>query len=408
MMLIKIISLGWKNVWRNPTRSGVVIIAVLLGIWAGVFISAFFNSMAQGYLQNQLNLAVGHIQITHPRFEDQHNPKYNIPGANTLINNLRNEEELRNIHYESLSTGLAQSTVNSYGVTIHGIDTASQATQPITKYLKQGDLLKSIERNPIVIGSALAERLKLDLRSKLVLNFQNTEGNITGGAFRVAGIYDSFNQNYDKGNVFVDIEDLNRLLGQNGLIHKVTLKLDDFTRANQYAQNLKNRFPNLRIRSWSDIAPELQYVFSSMDLMLYIIMIIITIALIFSIINTMLMAVMERTKELGMLMAIGMNKTRLFLMILFETFFLTMVGTPLGLLLSWITVSVTGEMGINLSAFAEGLNAYGMSTVIYPELDTIYYLNVALIIGIAAVLSALYPAWKTLKLNPVEAIRKVN
>lgn len=407
MMIFKIISLGWKNIWRNPTRSGVVIIAVLLGIWAGVFISAFFNSIAQGYLQNQLNLSVGHIQITHPEFEDQFNPEYNIANSKQLLTNLKTKDDISSIRYESLAMGLAQSAANSYGATIHGVDTTENTNQPVTQYLKQGDFLQSINRNPIVIGNALADRLELDLRSKMVISFQDVDGNITGGAFRVAGIFDSFNDNYDKGNVFVLRDDLNRLLGQENLVHKITLKLNDFTQANQKAEILKNQYPDLKATSWATIAPELEYVFSSMDITLYVVMVIITIALVFSIINTMLMAVLERTRELGMLMAVGMNKKRLFGMILSETFFLTMVGTPLGLLFGWVTVTVLGNTGIDLSAFAEGMNAYGMDTVIYPELSAIYYLNVTLLIAIAALLSALYPAWKTLKLKPVEAIRKI-
>ncbi|WP_138431596.1 ABC transporter permease [Fodinibius saliphilus] len=406
-MFRKIIALGWKNIWRNPTRSGVVIIAVMLGIWAGIFISAFFNSMAQGYLQNQLDLTIGHIQITNPDFEDQYNPKYSIEKAKHLLNNLEEQEYILQTEYESQSTGLAQSAANSYGVTIHGIDTTHSGTPPVIQYIKEGDFLQSIDRNPILIGKALAERLKLNLRSKLVLSFQDVDGNITAGAFRVAGIFDSFNANYDKGNVFVLRSDLNRLLGNNDLIHKLTLKLDDFTKAPRRAEKLANSYPNLKIASWGTIAPELEYVFSMTDVSMYVIMVIIIIALVFSIINTMLMAVMERTHELGMLMAVGMNKRRLFGMVLSETFFLTMVGTPLGLLFSWITISILGTIGIDLSAFAEGLNAYGMDTVIYPDLDAVYYLNITLLIGIAAILSALYPAWKTLKLKPVEAIRKI-
>ena len=407
MMFFKIISLGWKNIWRNPTRSGVVIIAVLLGIWAGVFISSFFNSLAQSYLQNQLDLMVGHIQISHPEFEDQYDPEYDIDNSRPLLDSLRSKNYVRQVQYESLAAGLGQSAANSYGVTIHGVDTVSGATHPITEHIEQGDFLQGINRNPIVIGEALAERLELELRSKMVVSFQDVEGSITAGAFRVAGIFDSFNDMYDKGNVYVLRDDLNRLLGKEDLIHKITLKIDKFAMAGEHAQVIQESYPDLKVSSWGEIAPELEYVFTSMDITLYIVMIIIIIALVFSIINTMLMAVLERTKELGMLMAIGMNKTRLFMMILCETFFLTMVGTPAGLLLSWLTVSILGDIGINLGAFAQGMNAYGLDTMIYPELSGSYYLNVTLLISIAAILSALYPAWKTLKLKPVEAIRKI-
>lgn len=407
MMLFRIISLGWKNIWRNPTRSGVVIIAVLLGIWAGVFISAFFNSLTQSYLQNQLDLMVGHIQITNPEFEDQYNPQYNIENSQQLLSNLRQKEYIKRIQYESLASGLAQSAANSFGVTIHGIDTTSKSVHPISQHIKQGSLLSGIKRNPVVIGRALAERLELELRSKMVVSFQDVEGNITAGAFRIAGIFDSFNDNFDESNIFVLQDDLNRLLGKENLVHKITLKIDDFSRAGVRAESIREIYPRLKVTSWGEAAPELEYVFNSMDISLYIVMVIIIMALVFSIINTMLMAVLERTKELGMLMAIGMSKGKLFLMILCETFFLTMVGTPIGLFLSWLTVRIFGEIGIDLSAFSQGLNAYGLDTMIYPELSGTYYLNITLLISIAAILSALYPAWKTLKLKPVEAIRKI-
>ncbi len=405
-MLKKIIKLGWKNVWRNPTRSAVVVIAVLLGVWAGVFISAFMNGMIQGYLQNHLNLSVGHIQITHPQFEDQFNPRYHIQEPESVIKSLRGQDFITDIRPQTLTTGLAQSASNSYGVSIHGIRPGLDSTQPVQQYLQQGDMLQSISRNPVVIGSELADRLDLKLKSKIVLSFQDIDGNITAGSFRVAGIFDSPDNNFDKGNVFVDRIDLNTLLEKEGMIHKIILKVNDFGKAENFKEEIAGQFPNLRVVSWGDIAPELRYVYNSMDISLYIFMIIIIIALIFSIINTMLMAILERTRELGMLMAVGMNKVRLFTMILIETVFLTMTGAPMGLLLSWLSIKMLADTGINLEAFAKGLNEYGMSSTIYPELTASYYLNITLLIAGAALLSALYPAWKTLKLNPVEAIRK--
>jgi ABC-type lipoprotein release transport system permease subunit len=208
--------------------------------------------------------------------------------------------------------------------------------------------------------------------------------------------------------VFVQRNDLNRLLGLDNQIHTIRLTLADFSQAEKYVEDLKQQFPNLQIRSWGEIAPDLRLMFSMMDLMMYIVMIIVVIALVFSIINTMLMAVLERTRELGMLRAVGMNKPRVFSMIVWETLFLTMVGTPVGLLLSWMTISYFEDVGINLAAFAEAMSSYGFGTVIYPSLPPLYYLNIALLIAAAALLSALYPAWKTLQLNPVEAIRKFN
>ncbi|WP_445665657.1 ABC transporter permease [Fodinibius sp. AD559] len=405
-MIKNIIKIGWKNVWRNPTRSGVVITAVLLGTWAGVFLSAFFTGMIQGYLDNQFDLTVPHIEISHPEFEDLYNPEYFVPEDQNVLYNLSQKSFVTDISTQSLASGLAQSARNNYGVTIRGIHPDS--TYSIANYLENGSMPTTQQRNPVIIGSKLANRLGLKLESKMVLNFQDTEGDITGGAFQVVGIFDSFSTVFDKSNVFVTRQDLNRIIGLNRQIHTIHLRLSDFRKADLHANQLRKEFPNLKITTWGEAAPELKYTYEMTDLMMYIVMIIIIIALVFSIINTMLMAVLERTRELGMLRAVGMNKTRVFSMVVYETIFLTMVGAPVGLFLSWLTISYYGNTGIDLSAFAEGMNAYGFGTVIYPSLPPIYYLNITLLIGLAALLSAMYPAWKTLQLNPVEAIQKMN
>jgi ABC-type antimicrobial peptide transport system permease subunit len=119
------------------------------------------------------------------------------------------------------------------------------------------------------------------------------------------------------------------------------------------------------------------------------------------------MSVLERIRELGMLMAIGLNKRKIFFMIMLETFYLTLISTPIGLLAGWLTVKILGKTGINLSMFSEGLASYGFSSMIYPALDHNKYLIIIIMCLITAILSAIYPAYKALQLNPSEAIRKI-
>jgi ABC-type antimicrobial peptide transport system permease subunit len=131
------------------------------------------------------------------------------------------------------------------------------------------------------------------------------------------------------------------------------------------------------------------------------------IALIFGIINTMLMAVLERYRELGMLMAIGMNKWRVYMMIVIETIFLSLVGGPLGILLGMLTMNWLGIQGIDLSAYSEGLREYGYSNILYPYIENSTYIYVTIGVIITALLGALYPAYKAIKLNPTEALHTV-
>lgn len=389
-------------------RSGVVIVAVLLGTWAGIFSAGFFNGMIQDSLKNQIQLSVGHIQIMQPQFDDLYNPKYRIEKAREIVSYLKSKPYVKDVSAKSVVNGLAQSTRNSYGVMINGVNPDNDSLSAIRKYMVDGVFLSGGSRNPIVIGKKLAERLDIDMRSRLVLSFQDVNGDITGGAFRVAGIFDSFSNQYDESTVFLLQDDLNRLIGSKQAVHNIRVDTDNLSQVDEYAKEIRQQFPKVEVKTWREIAPDLSYIFDMRDISLYMVMIIITIGLIFSIINTMLMAVLERTRELGMLRAIGMNKGRTFSMIMVETFFLTMVGTPAGLLFSWLTIQYFAQSGIDLSAFSEGLSAYGFSTIIYPELSLTYYLNITLMIAVAALLSAIYPAARTLKLSPVQAIRKFN
>ena len=403
-----IIKLGWKNVWRNPVRSGVVITAVLLGTWAGIFLAAFTNGMTQQYVSDHLNTYLGHVQLQNPMFQEERLSKYNITNVDEIEQWLKEEPRVTQWVKHSLAPGLASSSANSFGVTIKGVDPENEARfSDLPGYIQQGSFFGKEVRNPVVIGRKLAKELDIELGSKLILNFQDVDTELTAGAFKVVGIFETTNTSWDKNNVLVNKSDLNRLLGASSLTHSIMLRIKDFKQADRFAKEVEAGFPGLRVESWGDAAPELRYMDEMMDVTIYIFMIIIIIALTLGILNTMLMVIMERTRELGMLMAVGMGKLRIFSMVVLETVFLTLVGAPGGLLLGYATNTLFGTIGINLSGFSEGLSAYGYATMVYPELTGMHYLNITLLIAAAALIAAIYPSYKALQLKPVEAIRKV-
>ncbi len=408
MSIWPIIRLSWKNIWRNKTRSAVVIIAVILGTWAGTFMAAFMNGMVQQQIETQLDNYIAHIQIHTKKYQEDELPKFYIHSADSLLKDLQSKPFVSSITARSVITGLASSSASTFGVTITGVYPETEKTvSELYTTIKEGNYFEGNARNQIVIGEKLATRLKLRLRSKIVLNFQDVNGTISAGAFRVAGIYKSTNTSYDESHVYVRIEDLNRLIGNPDAVHEIAMKIDNIEQADTLAAQIGNLNPTLSVESWGDISTTLRYASANMDTYLYIIMVIILIALTFGIINTMLMAVLERQQEIGMLMAIGVNKARTFSMILSETFFLAIFGAPIGLFLAWIGIHILSSTGVDVSAFAAGLEEYGYSSVIYPILEADYYLNVGILIIITTLVAAIYPSYKALKLNPVEAIRKI-
>jgi ABC-type antimicrobial peptide transport system permease subunit len=134
-------------------------------------------------------------------------------------------------------------------------------------------------------------------------------------------------------------------------------------------------------------------------------MLIIMLALGFGIVNTMLMAILERTRELGMLAAIGMNKQRIFFMIMLESVFLSLTGGVLGIIVSTILIAWTNHTGINLGSFTEGFEKMGYNPMLYPSLDPVFLINLTLMVISTGILAAIYPARRALKLHPAEAIR---
>lgn len=407
MHLWPIIKLSWKNIWRNKVRSGVVIVSVLLGTCAGVFMTAFMYGLSMGYVKIQLQNFTSHLQIHTKDFEQEELPEAYIPNVDSLIQDLKLEPFVTAISTRSVITGLAASSSSSFGVTITGIDPQIEKNVSlIHTHLLEGDYLEGDRRNEVLIGQKLAERLGLKIRSKMVLNFQDVNGNISAGAFRVSGIFKSPNSQFDEANVFVKATDLNRLIGKPGAVHEIAILVDNFKMADQYKEQLSTS-PNLVVESWGDLSPSLRYTDATVGTTLYIVMVIILIALTFGIINTMLMAVLERQQELGMLMSVGVNKTRIFSMILSETFFLAIFGAPIGVFFAWVGISALSETGVDVSAFSQGFEMYGLGTVIYPELQPGYYLNIGLLIMLTTLIASLYPSFKALKLNPVEAIRKI-
>jgi len=406
MKTMPVMALSWKNVWRNPLRSSVVIISVVLGVWAALFTAAFMNGMIIQYMDVQLANITSHIQIHTDDYEEERIPVAVIPNANDVLNTVRGEVGVKHAVGRAVVDGLISTSAGSFGVTAKGIDFENEPNVTnLHKHIREGEYLSDEGRNSILIGSKLAKRLQVQMNSRVVLNVQDVDGMLTAGAFRVSGIFHSPDARVNENMVFLRQNDLANLILKPDAIHEIAIIVDDYKQADHYASRLDSIL-GMSVKSWGDISPALRYTDSVTDITLYIFMIIIVIALMFGIVNTMLMAVLERTPELGMLMAVGLSRGKAFQMIMYETIMLTMVGAPFGIALSALTVYYTGINGIDLSAFAQGFEMYGLSYLIYPVLNVEQYISNALIIALAALAAAVLPSWKALRLNPVEAIRK--
>jgi putative ABC transport system permease protein len=242
--------------------------------------------------------------------------------------------------------------------------------------------------------------------ARMTLTFLDKENNQVGAVFKITGLFDISNSVFENSMVFVKNQDLRKLLGiPENEYHQIIIKINDATQADPIAARIAETLPELEVISWKKIQPDLAMMTDMVAQFYLIFGLIILAALAFGIINTMLMVVLERTRELGMLTAIGMNKKKVFSMIMLESVFLSLIGGIIGMILSYLVISVTSNTGIDLSQYAEGFEALGYSAKVYPQISAGFYVFVTILIIITGVLSSIYPALKALKLNPVEAIR---
>ena len=404
-MLLKI---AWRNVWRSKTRSLIVIGSIVVGIWALIAGSGFMNGFMENYVSEAINYDVSNIQIHNKDFGQDKDIKFYIPNAKGKAEELRNWPEVKAVTTRVLVNGMIASSKKGSGVQIRGIDVENEkkVTQ-LNTLMKEGKYFEGIKRNPLVIGSKLAEDLKVKVHSKVVLTFTDGEEEMVSASFRVAGIIKASSVKLNSMYAFVSDDDIIKLLGIGKQYHEIAILTQPLVEENEVIAKYKKEYPNDLIQDWQEIAPEMAFMQDSYAQMLYVLMFVILLALIFGIINTMLMAVLERTKELGMLMAIGMNKSKVFLMIVIETIYLSLIAAPFGLLAGYWNVSYYAEKGVDLSAYSEGLEAFGYSQYLYPYLDSQVYFVVTVGVVLTALLGALYPAWKAVKLNPVEALHKL-
>ena len=383
--------------------------SVVVGLWAGAFIMAYVFGMIEQRLKDAVENEVSHLQLHHPEFDKDNEVKYFISNGGDVLSSIQEDERIQAASARVVVFGMVASAQNSTGGKFIGVlPEPENRLTGLEEKLTQGTYFEDDSRNRVIIGERLAEKLKVKIRSKIVLTFQDTTGSITAGAFRIIGLYKTYNSTYDETNIFVRAPDLSRLLGTDLQYHEVAMLLQDPESLEVIKSELGAQFPNTTVESWKELSPELGLMIDSFDQYMIVFIIIIMLALSFGIINTMLMAVLERVREIGMLMAVGMNRMRVFAMIFLETILLVLLASPIGLSLAYITIQYLGSTGMDLSGlYQEGYAAYGFKSYIYPKLENIYYLRIMIMVTITALLASIYPAFTAVRLNPVSAIRKI-
>lgn len=383
-------------------------LSVAIGLFAGIAVMALYKGMLDSRVRTLISTETGHIQLHARDFKKDYEPSFVLPDGYRLLEQIKKMQGVQLAVPRSITYGMLSTSTGSSGVQINGVEPELEyKASQLKEKISDGNGFSKGKKNEILIGKKLAVKMKLKLGGKLVLTFTDSSGNIVAGAFRVAAIYQSENTPLDEINVYVLKSDLNGLLGIGSSFHEIAVLLDSDDQVKMMQKSLQQKFPDCNVEAWNEISPETELMANTVDQYSYIILGIIMMALAFGIINTMLMAILERTREIGTMVAFGMNRKRLFVLILLETFFLTLAGAPVGLLLGWAIIMYYNKNGLDLSGFGkEMLSSFGYSRIIYPEFPWEQLTGILLIVAGTALLSCLFPAIKAMRLQPAKALQR--
>ena len=402
-----LLTISWRNIWRHPARSSVLLAAIVAGLWAGVVSTGIINGLMQQRIDYMIESELTHAQIHHPEFMSEGYSWLKIEEYDRISEWLDNDERVASYTKRTLTDGMVQSPVKTSGVRIRGIDIESeQRTTTFHENMIEGEYLDSDISNAIIIGEKLADDHNMEVGNRLVLTFENTENELTSGSFNIVGIFRSASVQHDERNVFVRSEDFARLLADEEIYHEIAIMFTSQEHAESVVNELNEAFTGIEAQTWRQLSPELNMIIEFGGVMLVLITLIIMIALAFGILNTMLMALFERMREIGMLVSIGMSRLRVFGIIMLESIILTATGTAAGLILALLTINYFGEKGLNMEMFADGAAQLGWDHMIYPIMSPAEYAVIMAVVVTITLIASAYPAIKGIRINPLEAAKE--
>jgi len=400
--------LAWRNLWRNHRRTMIMISAVTIGVWAMIFMTALMRGMVNDMLRDGIQTLPGHVQIHHPEFADDPSINNLIPATEAEINKTFGDQDFKAWASRVRVPAVITSERESRGITLLGIDPAAETSITfVANDIVEGRFLDDAADSGIVIGRKLVDKLDTRLGKRVVLMSQDPDNEIADRGFRVVGIFDSDLDVHEETFVFAGKETIQAMLGIEGRVTEIVFLGEDYRDVESLFREVSALArPDLDVRPWYELDTYLGAMLKIMDGFVLVWVIVIFLALSFGLVNTLVMAVFERIREIGLMLALGMRPSSIVGQVILESLMLLCIGLALGNAFAWLTV-VPLKDGIDISGVAQGMEMMGASSVLYPDLQLGDVITANVVVLALGFLASLSPAWRASRYQPVEAITKV-
>jgi ABC-type lipoprotein release transport system permease subunit len=400
--------MAWRNVLRYRRRSILTSLSISLGFAMLIFSIGISEGSYRRIIDTAAKSGAGHVLIQPPEF-DLLAPQA-IPDPKGALKVVRDIQGARPMT-RTQALALATTAEGAATLMVMGIDPAAEKEVSLfADALTEGEWLPDTPgRIPkALLGADIARRLNVGLGDRVVLTAQ-AQGEMSAELVRVHGIFSSGSEEIDAGMVLVHQQVVQALLKQPNAIHQIPILLDDMAQADAVAQALQKELPGLSVLTWAEALPEIGD-WVAMDRKSAALMFIFLFAIVgLSVLNAVLMSVLERIKEFGVMLAIGMQPRVLFGTVLLEAFILSTVSLLLGGALGWMIVARLQKTGLDLAALSGmeemELGGFEMAGMIYPTLPADRVIAGVFWVLVLTVSGTLYAAWRAARIAPVEALR---
>ena len=402
-----ILRLAWRNLWRHSRRTWLTIGAMVFSNTLLVFMISFQFSMYGLMIDNTLQVFSGHMQIQAPGYVDDQKMRQIVPDVLPLAQRMRKELGIESIAARGWAFGLASSDVRSYGIGIYGVEPEFEANvSNIPGLIKDGQFLRQGDAMEIVIGRMLARNLRVDVGDELTILGSGLDGSFAAAVVTIVGIFESGVKEIDRNIAEMPLGAFQDVFYMNGSGHQVVFLAPTLDEAPMVQDKVAAMLPDdLVVHDWNALQPGLKQAIQADMSSAFFMYGILVILVAFSVLNTQLMSVLERTHEFGVVMALGMKPGRLGRLVMLETALMGSLGFLLGALAGTLLTYWFSVNGLSYPGMEEMVANFNLPGRVYPQVSLMKTVFGPAVVFIFTLLAAVYPAWRLRRLHPVEAMR---
>jgi putative ABC transport system permease protein len=398
-----------RSILRNRRRTAIVIGGTAFSIFAFVFIFGFFDGFFDEMVENSTRYMTGHVQLERAGFRKDLAPELAIAEPQRLLQQVREVPNVAAATPRVQAQALASSASKSEGILLVGVDPdAERKVTFIHDTIVDGRAIEPGADREIMIGRRLAEKLRVRLGEKIVVMAQAADGELGSAAYRVSGIFATESSAFDGVVAFVTLPAAQSLLALGTRVSTVNLRLADRAVLDRTAGELRPLVAarGMVLAPWQELLPQLEEMLRFNRIVSDIILAVLLLVVATAVMNTVFMAVAERTREFGVMMALGTPPGAIRRIVVYETLVLLVLASLLGYGVGAVVVEYFGRSGIDLSGFFRGYSTIpGLTGIVHPKVFFKTTVPPGIALLIAGVLVSLYPAASATRLDPARAIR---